>query len=179
MRPPTSGSPRNAGVPSSRGSFCGRDGACQTPSYWSTRNRSFGIRHPAFTKGSALPVLTAIMLTKLPVAHCCFCCPVGRLSIDRFLVPQYEGKRQMPSRACFANRGSAAPTPFQRCQIADWNKIGQFATNKIANYTLWTRATGQFIIQKSKINPPPTPPACAVPASPRSARHTHLQCGCA
>ena len=78
----------------------GRDGACQTPSYWSTRNRSFGTRHPAFTKGSALPVLTAPALKKLPVARNRVCCQVGRLSIDRFLLLQYEGKRQMPSREC-------------------------------------------------------------------------------
>ena len=88
----------------------GRDGACQTPSYWSTRNGSFGTGHPAFTNGSALPVLTLIGLTKLPVACCRFCGPVGRLSIDRFLVFQYVGKRQMPNRACFAKSVDLAPT---------------------------------------------------------------------
>ena len=108
MEPPCAGSPRNA---SSRGSFCGRDGACQTPSYWSTRNRSFGMHHPAFTKGSALPVLMAQALKKLPVERHRVCCPVGHLSIDRFLVLQYEGKRQMPNRAYFANSVSVSAKP--------------------------------------------------------------------
>ena len=112
---PCAGRPRN---PSSAGSFCGRDGACQTPSYWSTRNRSSGTRHPAFTKGSTLSVLPCRPLTKLPVARYCFCCPVGRLSIDRFLVLQYEGKRQMPSRAYKANSVNSAPPTFQHCQNA-------------------------------------------------------------
>ena len=105
-------------APSSRGSYCGRDGACQTPSYWSIRNRSFGMHHPAFTKGSALSVLTAIRLAKLPVGRYFCRCPVGHLAIDRFLVLQYEGKRQMPSRACFAKSVISAPTSFQHHQIA-------------------------------------------------------------
>ena len=88
------------------------------PSYWSTRNRSFGMRHPAFTKGSALPVLMAQALKKLSVARYFSRGPVGRLSIDRFLVLQYEGKRQMPSLACFANSVISALTRFQHCQIA-------------------------------------------------------------
>ena len=70
----------------------GRDGACQTPSYWSTRNRSFGTRHPAFTKGSVLRVLNAIGLAKLPAALYFCRCPIGRLSIDRFAGTPVRGQ---------------------------------------------------------------------------------------
>jgi hypothetical protein len=44
-----------------------QDGVCQTPSYWGTRNRAFGTRHPARTYGSARPVLTTKHVTKLAV----------------------------------------------------------------------------------------------------------------
>ena len=134
-------SPRNAEGAKLTKSFCGRDGACQTPSNWSTRNRSFGMRHPAFTKGSALPVLTAQVWTKLPAVRHRVSCQVGRLSIDRVLVLQHEGKRQMPSRACFAKSVSAAPTPtpFQHCEaIIARIQTNQYAITKIAYYLIRT-----------------------------------------
>jgi hypothetical protein len=76
-----------------------RYGVCQTPSYWGTRNRSFGIRHIARTQRSALPVLNTQSSAKLPVARHDNWYTVGCLLTDRFLVPQYEGGRQTPSRA--------------------------------------------------------------------------------
>jgi hypothetical protein len=69
-----------------------RYGVCQTPTYWSYQNRSFGIRHIARTEGSGLLVLNTQSSAKLPVARHDNWYAVGCLLTDRFLVPQLRGR---------------------------------------------------------------------------------------